>query len=77
VASGIAGGASGLVEVRLDTLTATPVGSFALANTGGRQTWQTVPTNISAVTGTHTVYLTFTSGQSADFVNLNWFTFGT
>jgi hypothetical protein len=77
VASGIAGGASGLVEVRLDSLTATPVGSFALGTTGGWQTWQTVPTNISAVTGTHTVYLTFTSGQSADFVNVNWFTFGT
>jgi hypothetical protein len=30
-ASGIAGGASGLAEVRLDSLTATPVGSFALA----------------------------------------------
>ena len=27
------------------------------------------------MTGTHTVYLTFTSGQPADFVNVNWFTF--
>ena len=25
------------------------------------------------VTGTHDVYLTFTSGQGADFVNVNWF----
>lgn len=31
---------------------------------------------MSAVTGTHNVYLTFTSGQSADFVNVNWFNFG-
>jgi hypothetical protein len=30
---------------------------------------------MSPVTGTHTVYLTFTSGQPADYVNLNWFTF--
>ena len=28
------------------------------------------------MTGTHTVFLTFTSGQPADFVNVNWFTFG-
>jgi hypothetical protein len=28
------------------------------------------------VTGTHTVYITFTSGQPADFVNINWLTFG-
>lgn len=75
VASGAAGGVSGLVEVRLDSRTSAPIGSFAIANTGGWQTWQTVPANIAAVTGTHDVYLTFTSGQPADFVNLNWFTF--
>jgi hypothetical protein len=76
VASGAAGGVSGLVEVRLDSLTNAPIGSFGIANTGGWQSWRTVPANISAVTGVHTVYLTFTSGQPADFVNLNWFTFG-
>ncbi|MEV8371726.1 glycoside hydrolase family 16 protein [Kribbella sp. NPDC056861] len=76
VASGIGGGASGLVEVRLDSRTNVPVGSFALGNTGSWQTYRTIPTNISAVTGVHDVYLTFTSGQPADFVNVNWFTFG-
>ncbi|AZS83872.1 glycoside hydrolase family 16 protein [Streptomyces griseoviridis] len=76
VASGAGANVSGLVEVRLDSRTATPVGSFALANTGGWQSWRTVPANISSVTGTHDVYLTFTSGQSADFVNVNWFDFG-
>lgn len=76
VASGAAGGVSGLVEVRLDSRTSTPIGSFSLANTGGWQSWKTVPANISSVTGTHDVYLTFTSGQSADFVNVNWFDFG-
>ncbi|MFF0089627.1 glycoside hydrolase family 16 protein [Streptomyces canus] len=76
VASGAAGGVSGLVEVRLDSRTTTPVGSFSIANTGGWQSWRTVPANMSAVTGTHNVYLTFTSGQPTDFVNVNWFTFG-
>ncbi|MFJ5838053.1 glycoside hydrolase family 16 protein [Streptomyces shenzhenensis] len=76
VASGAATGVSGLVEVRLDSRSNAPIGSFALANTGGWQSWRTVPANISAVTGTHDVYLTFTSGQPADFVNVNWFDFG-
>ncbi|WP_028799009.1 glycoside hydrolase family 16 protein [Streptomyces sp. 142MFCol3.1] len=76
VSSGAAGGVSGLVEVRLDSRTSAPIGSFALANTGGWQSWRTVPANIGAVTGTHDVYLTFTSGQPADFVNVNWFDFG-
>jgi hypothetical protein len=75
VASGAAGGVSGLVEVRLDSRSNPPIGSFAIANTGGWQSWRTVPANISSVTGVHDVYLTFTSGQPADFVNVNWFTF--
>ncbi|WP_371668176.1 glycoside hydrolase family 16 protein [Streptomyces sp. NBC_00289] len=76
VASGAAGGVSGLVEVRLDSRTGTPLGSFSVANTGGWQSWRTVPANITSVTGTHDVYLTFTSGQPSDFVNVNWFDFG-
>ncbi|MGW4751958.1 glycoside hydrolase family 16 protein [Streptomyces chartreusis] len=76
VASGAASGVSGLVEVRLDSRGNTPVGSFAVGNTGGWQSWRTVPANITGVTGTHDVYLTFSSGQPADFVNVNWFNFG-
>lgn len=75
VASGAASGVSGLVQVALDSPNATPVSSFAIANTGGWQSWTTVPANISSVTGVHTVYLTFASGQPADFVNIHWFTF--
>ncbi|EGX59037.1 secreted glucosidase [Streptomyces zinciresistens K42] len=76
VASGAGSAVSGLVEVRLDSRSNAPVGSFALGNTGGWQSWRTVPANISGVTGTHDVYLTFTSGQPSDFVNVNWFNFG-
>jgi hypothetical protein len=76
VASGAGAGVSGLVEVRLDSPSSTPIGSFAIANTGGWQSWRTVPADTAGVTGVHTVYITFTSGQPADFVNLNWFTFG-
>ncbi|MER5264860.1 carbohydrate-binding protein [Actinosynnema sp. NPDC002837] len=77
VASGASGGVSGLVEVRLDSPTAAPVGSFAIADTGGWQSWRTVPANISGVTGTHDVYITFTSGQPAPYVSVNWIRFGT
>ncbi|MEU7554357.1 glycoside hydrolase family 16 protein [Streptomyces sp. NPDC044571] len=76
VASGAPGGVGGLVEVRLDSRTSAPVGSFSVSNTGGWQSWRTVPANIGPVTGRHDVYLTFTSGQGADYVNVNWFGFG-
>ncbi|WP_438862116.1 carbohydrate-binding protein [Paractinoplanes aksuensis] len=75
VASGAGNAVSGLVEVRLDSRSNAPIGSFALAGTGGWQTWQSIPANVANVTGTHTVYLTFTSGQPADFVNVNWIQF--
>jgi hypothetical protein len=75
VASGAPAGVSGLVEVRLDSPTNPPIGSFAIANTGGWTAWREVPGNVSGVTGTRTVFLTFTSGQPADFVNVDWFRF--
>ncbi|WP_027644420.1 carbohydrate-binding protein [Salinispora oceanensis] len=75
VASGAGSGVSGLVEVRLDSPTSPPIGSFAIGSTGGWQSWRSVPGNVAGPTGRHTVYLTFTSGQPNDFVNVNWFTF--
>jgi hypothetical protein len=75
VASGAASGVSGLIEVHLDSLSNPAIGSFALGNTGGWQSWETIPANISGTTGTHTVYLKFTTGSGQDFVNVNWFTF--
>ena len=77
VASGAAGGVSGLVEVVLDNPSNAPVGSFAVANTGGWTTWKTVPANISKVTGTHNVYLEFSSGAGGNppYVSLHYFNF--
>ncbi len=76
VASGAAGGVSGLVNVHLDSLTSPSIGSFAVGNTGGWQSWRTIPADISRVTGTHTVFLTFDSGQPSPYVSLHWFDFG-
>jgi hypothetical protein len=77
VASGAAGGVSGLVEVVLDNPDNPPVGSFAVANTGGWTSWETIPANISTVTGTHNVYLEFSSGAGGNppYVSLHYFDF--
>jgi hypothetical protein len=77
VASGAAGGVSGLVEVVLDNPSNAPVGSFAVGNTGGWSSWRTIPANITKVTGTHNVYLEFSSGASGDppYVSLHYFNF--
>src|ERR1700677_4726510 len=77
VASGAADGVGGLVEVVLDNPDNTHVGRFSVSNTGGWTSWETIPTNISTVTGTHNVYLEFVSGASGDppFVSLHYFDF--
>ncbi|BBH64583.1 endo-1,3-beta-glucanase [Actinoplanes sp. OR16] len=75
VASGAGSGVSGLIEVRLDSRSSAPIGSFAFGSTGGWQNWQSIPGNVANVTGRHTVYLTFSSGQPADFANVNWIQF--
>lgn len=75
IASGAAAGVSGAIQVRLDSTTGTKIAEIDFGNNGGWQAWQTVPANIVAsATGVHDVYLVF-SGSSADFVNINWFTF--
>jgi len=75
--SGAAGGVSGLVEVVLDSPTNAPIGSFAIANTGGWSTWETIPANITETTGTHNVYLEFVSGAGGNppYVSLHYFNF--
>jgi Carbohydrate binding module (family 6)/Glycosyl hydrolases family 16 len=77
VASGAAGGVSGAVEVVLDSPSNSPVATFDVANTGGWSSWETVPANMSKVTGTHNVYLEFASAASGNpaYVSLHYFDF--
>ena len=75
VASGADWGVGGLVEVRIDSLDNSPIGDLSMDSTGGWQNWRSVPTNVLGVTGTHTVYLTFSSRQPKDFVSVNSFKF--
>jgi hypothetical protein len=76
VASGAT--SSGAIEVRLDALTNAPVGTVAVAPTGGWQTWLSNTGTIASTTGVHTVFLRFADTASTEnFLNLNWFTFGT
>ncbi|WLS43456.1 beta-1,3-glucanase family protein [Micromonospora profundi] len=77
VASGAPHGVSGLIEVRLDAPDGPPVGSIAVADTGGWQSWTTVPGTLAPVTGTHDVYLAFVSGQPQEYANVRWLRFGT
>ena len=74
-ASGLPDGLNGRIEIRLDSIQANPVGSVAIAGTGGWQNWTTVAADIARVKGEHTVLLTFVSPSWWEIGNINWFTF--
>lgn len=71
------GRAEGRIEVRLDSVTGTLVGSQDLAVTGGWQVWETFETTLAPVSGTHAIYLVFVEDEAStvggDMCNLNWF----
>nr|WP_137697494.1 carbohydrate-binding protein [Ruminiclostridium herbifermentans] len=64
----------GNIEIRLDGLNGTLIGTCAVPNTGGWKSWTNVSCNVSGVTGQHDVYLKFT-GESDYLLNLDWFKF--
>ena len=72
VASATSGGN---IEIHLDSLTGTLIGTCAVAGTGGWQTWVTKSTTVTSTTGVHDVYLKFTGGSGYLF-NFNWWVFG-
>ncbi len=66
----------GNIEIRLDSLTGTLIGTCPVSGTGGWQTWAAATCNVSGGSGKHDLYLKFTGGSGYLF-NLNWFKFGT
>ena len=71
----IASAASGgNIEIRLDGVSGTLIGTCPVPSTGDWQTYETVSCSVSKVTGKHDVYLKFTGGESYLF-NVNWFKF--
>jgi len=74
----LASGASitGTVQYRLDSTTGPVIATVPISSTGGWQNWTTAATALTgSATGTHTVFLTFTTNGAGDLVNLNWFQF--
>ncbi|MDQ1701388.1 MAG: hypothetical protein QOF57_640, partial [Frankiaceae bacterium] len=79
VTARIASGAtiSGTIEVHVDSLTGPTVATVAVSPTGGWQTWTNATASMASTSGLHNVYLRFTTSGAGDFMNINWFTFGT
>jgi len=64
----------GNIEIRLDSATGKLVGTCAISNTSGWQTWLTKSCTISGASGVHDLYFRFTGG-SGNLFNFNWWKF--
>jgi hypothetical protein len=64
-------GSGGNIELRLDSLAGTLIGTCAIAPTGGWQTWTTKSCSVSGASGVHDLYLKFVGGSGYLF-NVNW-----
>ncbi len=69
----LAGNAAAL-ELYLDSLNGSPVGTLCFTGTGNWSDWSETSCNLSTITGKHNLYVKFT-GSEGYLVNLNWFTF--
>jgi arabinoxylan arabinofuranohydrolase len=72
VASAAAGGS---IELRLDSLTGTLIGTCAITGTGGAQTWATKTCDVNGVTGTHDLFFKFTGSGTGELFKFNWWKF--
>jgi hypothetical protein len=64
----------GNIELYLDSLSGTLIGTCTVPNTGGWQTWITQACSVSDADGIHDLYLKFTGGGGYLF-NVNWWQF--
>jgi hypothetical protein len=73
----VASGATteGTIELHADSPTGALLASVPVSNTGGWHTWTTLTADKQLTTRMKPVYLVFKSGQSGDFVNIDWFKF--
>lgn len=64
----------GSIEIRIDSLTGTLLGTCNIINTGGPQKWATATCRIKKTAGIHDIYFVF-KGSSGHIFNFDWWRF--
>jgi len=71
----VASTSGGKIEIRLDSVSGTLVGTLNVPNTGGIQNWKEVETTISGATGVHKLFFAFTGSGSGNLFNFDYWQF--
>jgi arabinoxylan arabinofuranohydrolase len=72
VASGATGGN---IELHLDSITGTLIGTCTVQGTGGVQTWATKSCTVTGATGIHDLFFKFAGSGTGNLFNFNWWKF--
>ena len=70
-----ASASGGSIELHLESLTGTMIGTCAVASTGGAQTWATQTCTVTSTTGVHDLFLKFTGSGTGNLFTFNWWRF--
>lgn len=65
----------GNIELHLDSLHGALVGTCAVRNTGGWQTWTTITCSVSNATGVRDLFFVYTGSSTGFLFNINWWEF--
>jgi arabinoxylan arabinofuranohydrolase len=74
-AARVAATSGGSIELRLDSLTGTTIGTCAISGTGGAQVWATKTCEVSGAAGTHDLFFKFVGSGTGDLFKFNWWKF--
>ena len=72
ISSGLNGGD---IELRVDSLNGSKIGSLAVSNTGGWNHWQLESTSINNATGVHDLFFIFKGNSGKKLFNFDWWRF--
>ncbi|PXV95643.1 alpha-L-arabinofuranosidase [Lachnotalea glycerini] len=75
VKANVASTVGGKIEIRLDSVTGSLVGTLDVPSTGGTQTWKEIETTVSNATGVHNVFFVFTGNGSNNLFNFDYWQF--
>ncbi|MBP2629636.1 MAG: arabinoxylan arabinofuranohydrolase [Firmicutes bacterium] len=71
----VASTVGGKIEIHLDSVTGTLIGTLNVNPTGGAQTWKVLETNVINTTGVHRIFFVFTGTGTSNLFNIDYWQF--
>lgn len=71
----VASTVGGNIEIHLDSLDGTLIGTLNVSATGGVQQWKEMSCNVNSVSGVHNIFFKFTGNSTSNLFNMDYWQF--